>query len=68
MKMKFKVPKLIISFEKSLKIPRGQSVIEYSLLLVVIASLMLIFFADNFSPIREVFEDTTESLITRSLE
>ncbi len=65
MKMKFKVPKLIISFEKSLKIRRAQSVLEYSLLLVVIATIMLTFFVNDFQPIKSIFEDTTNSLIER---
>ncbi len=59
------IQKLIISFKKSLKMPAGQSVLEYSLLLVVIASLVLTFFVNDFQPIKSIFEDTTDSLMER---
>jgi len=38
---KFRIPYIIISFKKYLKTIHGQSVLEYSLLLIVIAALSL---------------------------
>ena len=57
--------RLKISFEKSLISKEGQSVLEYSLLLVVIAGLVLTFFVNDFQPIKSIFIDTTDSLMER---
>ena len=54
-----------ISFKKSLISKEGQSVLEYSLLLVVIAGLVLTFFVNDFQPIKSIFIDTTDSLMER---
>lgn len=44
MKEKLKIHNLIIRFKKSLKTSSGQSVLEYSLILIVIAAATLLVF------------------------
>jgi len=68
-KMSFKVQELIITFKKYLfNTIHGQSVLEYSLLLAVVALIVLALFTDGFKPIIDLFNGTTEALINRSLE
>lgn len=43
-KINFLIPKLIISFKKYLKTRFGQSVLEYSLLLIVVAAVSMAVF------------------------
>lgn len=47
------------------KLRTGQTALEYSLLLVVIAGLMLVFFANNFQPLKDIFNSTTNSMMNR---
>ncbi|MFH1622298.1 MAG: hypothetical protein ABIA97_04165 [Candidatus Omnitrophota bacterium] len=64
--MIFKVLELIITFKKYLlNTIHGQSVLEYSLLLVVIAVVMLTFFVNDFQPIKDIFNHTSNRLIER---
>ena len=43
----------------------GQSALEYSLLLVVIAGIMLTFFANGFQPLKDIFNSTHNKMMER---
>ena len=56
---------LIICFKKYLKNSCGQNIVEYSLLMVVIAGLLVALFQNNFAPIRNMFEVPLTEMINK---
>jgi len=62
------IKRFLISFKKSLKSTKAQTVVEYCLVLVVTAAILVSLFANNFSPIQQMFNVTTTKIINRLLE
>lgn len=54
-----------LAYQFSPKSRAGQTALEYSLLLVVIAGLMLAFFANNFQPLKNIFNSSADSMMNR---
>jgi len=63
--MEKKSQSLIICFKKYLRNGCGQNIVEYSLLMVVIAGLLVALFQNNFAPIRNMFETPVIDMINK---
>jgi len=64
-KLGYMIKTIKTSFKKSLGTLNAQVVIEYCLVLVVVAAIMMSFFARDFGSIQQMFNTTTSRIMTR---